>query len=53
MGKSPPDLIAHAWNRIVLTNDVSREGLEQFVAKATAAGFLKQAPDLSKLLVNP
>jgi NitT/TauT family transport system substrate-binding protein len=52
-GKISAALIAHAWNRIVLTNDVSREGLADFVAKAKAAGFLRQEPDLSKLVVIP
>jgi len=52
-GKIAPDLIAHAWNRIVLTNDVSRDSLDKFVANARAAGLLRQAPDLAQLLVQP
>jgi NitT/TauT family transport system substrate-binding protein len=52
-GKIAPSLIAHAWNRIILTNDVSRDTLDKFVANARAAGFLRQAPDLSRLLVQP
>jgi NitT/TauT family transport system substrate-binding protein len=51
-GKISPALIAHAWNSIILTNDVSRDSLDKFVANATAAGFLKQAPDLTQLIVN-
>jgi NitT/TauT family transport system substrate-binding protein len=51
-GKIAPALIAHAWNNIVLTNDVSRDSLEKFVADAKAAGFLGQVPDLSQLVVN-
>ena len=52
-GKISPALIAHAWPRIILTNDVSRDGLDKFVANARAAGFLRQVPDLSQLLVQP
>ncbi len=53
MGKKiSPALIAHAWNNIVLTNDVSRDSLEKFVANARAAGFLRDVPDLSQLIVN-
>jgi NitT/TauT family transport system substrate-binding protein len=48
-----PDLIARAWGRIVLTSTVSRDSLEQYVAKAKAAGFLRSAPDLSRLIVSP
>lgn len=46
-------LIAHAWPRIVLTNEISRASLDQFVAKAQAAGFMRDAPDLGRLVVNP
>ena len=52
-GKIAPALIAHAWDRIILTNDVSRESLEKFVANARAAGFMRQAPDLGRLVVQP
>jgi NitT/TauT family transport system substrate-binding protein len=52
-GKIAPALIAHAWNNITLTNDVSSDSLQKFVAGAQAAGFLHQVPDLSQLIVNP
>jgi NitT/TauT family transport system substrate-binding protein len=51
-GKISPALIAHAWGSIILTNDVSRDSLEKFVADAKAAGFLRDVPDLSQLIVN-
>jgi NitT/TauT family transport system substrate-binding protein len=47
------ELISHAWRRIILTTDVSRESLEKFVGNAQKAGFLKSAPDLSRLLAQP
>lgn len=49
-GKIAPELIAHAWKRIVLTNEISRGSLETFVANARAAGFLRDAPDLARLI---
>lgn len=45
-----PELIAHAWPRIALTTDVSAEEYRRFVANAQRAGFIRTAPDLSRLL---
>ena len=44
------DLIAQAWKRIVLTNDPSIEEYRHFVADAQRAGFIRSAPDLSRLI---
>lgn len=46
------ELIGRAWKRIALTNDVRRDALDKFVANAKAAGFLRDVPDLSRLLEN-
>jgi NitT/TauT family transport system substrate-binding protein len=43
-------LIAHAWKRIVPTNEVRRDVLDKFVANAKAAGFLRDVPDLGRLI---
>ena len=51
--KMPDELIAHAWKRIVLTNEIRRDVLEKFVANAKAAGFLRDVPDLGRLIENP
>jgi NitT/TauT family transport system substrate-binding protein len=51
-GKIAPELIARAWKRIVLTNEISRESLDKFVANAKAAGFLRDVPDLERLIDN-
>jgi NitT/TauT family transport system substrate-binding protein len=51
-GKISPELIARAWKRIVLTNEISRESLDKFVANAKAAGFLRDVPDLERLIDN-
>jgi NitT/TauT family transport system substrate-binding protein len=52
-GQMSPELIAHAWKRITLTNEVAREALDKFVANAKAAGFLRDVPDLGRLIANP
>lgn len=52
-GKIAPELIAQAWKRIIVTNDISRESLEQFVAAAKSAGFLRDIPALDRLIENP
>lgn len=46
----PLDLIAQAWKRIVLTTEVSPEEYEHFVSNARKAGFMRKAPDLSRLI---
>jgi NitT/TauT family transport system substrate-binding protein len=48
-----PALIARAWARIVLTSQASRDKLERFAAEAKQAGFLRAAPDLSRLVEKP
>ena len=48
-----PQLIARAWQRIVLTSDVSADALNAFVASAQTAGFLRNAPDLARLIEKP
>jgi NitT/TauT family transport system substrate-binding protein len=52
-GTIQPELIAHAWPRIHLTAEVSRDSLERFVARARDAGYMKSAPDLARLVVQP
>lgn len=44
------DLIARAWKRIVLSTDVSLGEYQHFVASAQRAGFIRTAPDLSRLI---
>src|SRR4029079_9091479 len=44
------ELIAQAWKRIVLTNDPSLDEYKHFVADAQRAGFIRSAPDLSRLI---
>lgn len=44
-----PDLIVQSWKRITFTAEVPRASVESFVQNSVKAGFIKNAPDLSKL----
>jgi NitT/TauT family transport system substrate-binding protein len=48
-----PELVSKAWMRIILTSDVSRAALDRFMANAQSAGFMRGAPDLSRLIETP
>jgi NitT/TauT family transport system substrate-binding protein len=51
--KIAPELVKSAWPRIVLTSDVSLDALKTFISSAQSVGFLRNAPDLSRLVENP
>jgi NitT/TauT family transport system substrate-binding protein len=44
------ELIARAWKRIVWTHEVSRQALDKIVTSAQSVGFLRNAPDMSRLI---
>ncbi|HJW38635.1 MAG TPA: ABC transporter substrate-binding protein [Candidatus Udaeobacter sp.] len=44
-----PQLIDAAWKRIVFTAEMPRAAVEKFMQNSVRAGFIKTAPDLSKL----
>ena len=46
-------VIAAAWKRIVFTAETPRAAVETFVRNSVRAGFIRTAPDLSKLFVTP
>ncbi|MCC6964966.1 MAG: ABC transporter substrate-binding protein [Nitrospira sp.] len=48
--KVSAELIARAWPRIVLTAEAAPDEYRQFVANAQRAGFIRTAPDLSRLI---
>jgi len=48
-----PQLIAAAWKRIVFTAETPRAEVEKFMQNSVRAGFIKTAPDLSKLFETP
>jgi NitT/TauT family transport system substrate-binding protein len=47
------ELIAAAWKRIVFTAETPRASVEKFMQNSVRAGFIKTAPDLSKLFETP
>jgi NitT/TauT family transport system substrate-binding protein len=48
-----PEVIATAWKRIAFTSETPRASVEKFMQNSVKAGFIKTAPDLSKLFETP
>ena len=48
-----PDLIAQSWKRIAFTAEAPRASIESFMQNSLKSGFIKTAPDLSKLFEKP
>jgi NitT/TauT family transport system substrate-binding protein len=48
-----PDLVARAWRRMSVTADVSPAAFQEWLVNAQRAGFLRTAPDLSRLVEAP
>ena len=46
-------IIAAAWKRIVFTSETPKAAVEKFMQNSVKAGFIKKAPDLSKLFELP
>jgi len=44
-----PQVIATAWKRIAFTSETPRAAVEKFMQNSVRSGFIKTAPDLSKL----
>ena len=49
----PAELVARAWPRLTITADTSPAAFERFVASAKKIGFLRNPPDLSRLIETP
>lgn len=47
------DVIASSWKRISFTSETPRAAVESFAQNSVRAGFIKSAPDLSKLFEAP
>ena len=47
------EVIGAAWKRIVFTAETPRASIEKFMQNSVKAGFIKTAPDLSKLFETP
>jgi sulfonate transport system substrate-binding protein len=48
-----PEVITAAWKRIVFTSETPRASVEKFMQNSVKSGFIKTAPDLSKLFETP
>jgi NitT/TauT family transport system substrate-binding protein len=47
------DLIAQSWNRIAFTAETPRASIEGFMQNSLKTGFIKTAPDLTRLFEKP
>jgi NitT/TauT family transport system substrate-binding protein len=47
------ELIARAWKRITFTSEIPRASVQTFVSNSQKAGFMRTAPDLSRLFETP
>jgi NitT/TauT family transport system substrate-binding protein len=47
------DLIAQSWKRITFTAEAPRASIESFLQNSLKTGFIKTAPDLTKLFEKP
>ncbi len=48
-----PAIVESAWKRLTLTNEVDREGLQQFVLDAQQTGLLDRVPPLEGMFWQP
>ena len=48
-----PAIVESAWKRLTLTNDIDRDGLQQFVQDAQQTGLLDRVPPLGNMLWQP
>ena len=48
-----PELVARAWSRMVDHADTTRAAFQSFVTSAQQVGFLRDTPDLSRLIEAP
>jgi NitT/TauT family transport system substrate-binding protein len=47
------ELIVRAWKRILVTHEASRDAMAKLVASAQAVGFLRDVPNLARLIEKP
>jgi NitT/TauT family transport system substrate-binding protein len=47
------ELVARAWQRMTLTNETSLAAFQSMLSGAQRAGFLRTAPDLTRLIETP
>jgi NitT/TauT family transport system substrate-binding protein len=49
----PAELVARAWTRMAITPDTTLTAFQSFVKSAQAVGFLRDTPDLSRMIEAP
>jgi NitT/TauT family transport system substrate-binding protein len=49
----PAELVARAWTRMAITPDTTLAAFQSFVKSAQAVGFLRDTPDLSRMIEAP
>lgn len=49
----PAELVAHAWGRLTPVTETSLDAFQNVVRTAQSVGFLKDTPDLGKLVEKP
>jgi NitT/TauT family transport system substrate-binding protein len=47
------ELVARAWKRMIFTSEIPRASVQAFVTNSQKAGFMRIAPDLSRLFETP
>ena len=47
------ELVVKSWKRLQFTTEISQAPLEQFIADAQRAGFMRGTPDLKRLVEKP
>jgi NitT/TauT family transport system substrate-binding protein len=52
-GTMSADLIAHSCKRITFTSEIPTDAVKAFVANSLKSGFMRTAPDLSRLFETP
>ncbi|MBD2749572.1 ABC transporter substrate-binding protein [Microvirga sp. BT688] len=48
-----PELVARAWTRMIITPEVTLDAFKSFMTSAQQVGFMRGAPDLSRLVESP
>ena len=51
-GKCDKAMVVDSWKRLILTNDVNKEGLQEFMDYAYECGFIKRKTDISKIFAD-
>jgi len=48
--KISPELVKNSWNRIIFTSEINRKSLNDFIDASIECSFVKERPDIDKLI---